>query len=1335
MIPASAGCMRSVWLDQLEPTADSSKELLRGQTALSWLSIGADVGGMVGAVVGVLSLLVSLSALHTKGGRPSVNQSLDHPSRDMAGIAAVLFGIVAVAAWAVDLAGLRDTWLLVTAAGSACCALAIFTVSRIWRPISLPEPLRRILDEQIDEAEQPGYRFGSFFVTGLSKIYVTMRLQPAAPTIGTGRTAPRPFNLTEMMAVYRHGVVTAEPGAGKSTLLAHAARESASWWLDSRRKQLRRRSPFRNAIALRVPAAALVGHDFAGALAMTWSWAAEGVNRELFTRPIAPRITWLILVDGLDEILDPDERSSVLHKLNAQMSRSMSNYRVLVTSRPLPLGEVEELRGLDVGSFRLSPFSPADLERFTLIWFTARAKEGQEYSEATEARRFRANVQDAGLSALIHVPLLATMAVLVYERDRDAPLPTSRAELYHEFVSLLREGRVSGTTFTRLSRGRLPEEQDSETRIAGWLESRDSDLIAHLAAAHVDEPRRRLLSIATEWITRHAPESFGINVTTESSWIGILRSVLIATSLVIANGNEIEFIHPSIAEYIAAGSRTFNLARWRIEVRNEVTRSLALFTLARSDHSIEGIINDLLDGPEPDPISAGYIRLEGMISDIQQRRRVDDALVSELQGEERWRSLELLTQLASDPEVGPRLVGIARDVAEAPWLRVLAAHALADRDPVEGITLLRDTAAHHTLNRTEAARWATERLISMGVDLAYYIATNLGSATAGLDTYPPPALRHMALDSKSAWRLQAALQLGTNDDTGLAVLKDFATSSQYRWERLYATEALARASDPTGTAVLHELHWESEGLFRFYVALALIKCGETTGLDDIKTVAISLNPETLRGAREHKSPKKHTLHALSDAVQWYLLGRGFRAFEQRDLLAEQMYYSKDPQAECVQAISEMAKLNQPAGLAVVRELAERHEVEVEIRTVACVALARKAEVSDMSLLRRLATDEREPDELRCRLAVILAEKGDEAGVEVLRSLLVTSRAEAATPKSASVRGYPWNSLELAFRRSLEEKFRPARIKLLAATELLARGDAAGLHATRAIARDDKLPEYLRTDAAAAWADYAERSELPTLHRYITDPAVPARARCLSAMILDQRGDPAGPEMILELMLDEGLGTELRLELASIVLSRDEQPALATLHEICCHDETSLERRQSAVTSIGQHGTAAKWPVLQDLAANEEIDARIRLQANYWLMEHDSSAAWDNIHGLASHLHGDEELQYVIAQLLANRGDHMGLEMLRSLAESSAFDVAVDAGRDLSAYGHHEALNAIRAHVRARQIDMGERARYAWMLASKGEQIGLDVLQEMAARGESPGIARIKALLSRYTSLG
>ena len=313
---------------------------------------------------------------------------------------------------------------------------------------------------------------------------------------------------------------------------------------------------------------------------------------------------------------------------------------------------------------------------------------------------------------------------------------------------------------------------------------------------------------------------------------------------------------------------------------------------------------------------------------------------------------------------------------------------------------------------------------------------------------------------------------------------------------------------------------------------------------------------------------------------------------------------------------------------------------------------------------------------------------------------------------------------------MESLYQPARIQLLAATELLERGDVTGLDAVRTLARNSKILPSIRNDAAAAWAEHTERSELPALHRYISDSDIPAHARCLSAVILDRRGDPAGPSMIRELMLDERLESRLRLELASIMLSRDEQSALMILYEICRREKTPLEEKREAINTIGEHGTPAKWSILRDLATNRKIEATTRLQANYWLMEYDNSDAWTNLRELASNVQVDGQVRYKIGQLLARHGEKLGIDTMRNLTESASFEVAIDAARDLTTYGHYQSLDAIRARARAKQIDMSERAGYAWMLAVKGDQVGLDVLHQMRTRGEFVIIERIRKMLNR-----
>ena len=134
--------------------------------------------------------------------------------------------------------------------------------------------------------------------------------------------------------------VVGGPGTGKSSLLRHLTETAAGHWLDGIGG---------SGVPILIPADALAAdRPLAEAL-------AEGVTRalgarlsdrrlaDMFDDEPLPGIPWMVLVDGLDEILDPVRRSRVLETVVFWRSQP-SPYRFLVTSRPLPQGQLDTLR-------------------------------------------------------------------------------------------------------------------------------------------------------------------------------------------------------------------------------------------------------------------------------------------------------------------------------------------------------------------------------------------------------------------------------------------------------------------------------------------------------------------------------------------------------------------------------------------------------------------------------------------------------------------------------------------------------------------------------------------------------------------------------------------------------------------------------------------------------------------------------------------------------------------------------------------------------------------------------------------------------------------------------
>jgi hypothetical protein len=330
-----------------------------------------------------------------------------------------------------------------------------------------------------------------------------------------------------------------------------------------------------------------------------------------------PGVDWLVFIDGLDELVDSVQRSKVLYSLSAYLGNPNSHMRIVVASRALPVGELAELRQNNVCELLLCPFGQDDVRDFARKWFISRSdtlRDGQQIED--EVDKFMTSVRTSGLTAMVRLPLLATIAVLVYEHKHGATLPRSRTALYTEFATLLLSARKieSGKSDHGLASGPLAR---AALTFSAWLPSSIDELLLTLATAQVFDSACSLMKVACGWVRENALKGIASDAG-ESVWTGALLNNLIATSLFIVRDSEVEFLHQSVAEYIAAGQRaqSFDMKNWHIQISNPATRSLALFVLARSDCSPDAAVEMLLEYQTDDPISAGYVLTDGAALDV-----------------------------------------------------------------------------------------------------------------------------------------------------------------------------------------------------------------------------------------------------------------------------------------------------------------------------------------------------------------------------------------------------------------------------------------------------------------------------------------------------------------------------------------------------------------------------------------------------------------------------------------------------------------------------------------------------------------------------------------------
>ena len=278
----------------------------------------------------------------------------------------------------------------------------------------------------------------------LRDVYVTLQM-------GSLKEAEAALDqsLTIEQTLSRHPrlVILGEPGAGKSTLLDYLTLVFSGNIQAPRLTQLGDLLPIylllRNCVSDERPLTDLMAHpDF---LPLDLLPPDNFFERQL------EKGRCLVLLDGLDEVIDSKERDRAADKIN-QLARSYPQNRYIVTCRAA--GWREGLLTGDFVTLYVRSFNDADIKRFALGWYRAvlrqkaRARinlsdqgKRRELDKARsrakrEARALTAALyRNAGLYRLARNPLILSLIALVhYRRTR---LPQGRAELYQQCLQIL----------------------------------------------------------------------------------------------------------------------------------------------------------------------------------------------------------------------------------------------------------------------------------------------------------------------------------------------------------------------------------------------------------------------------------------------------------------------------------------------------------------------------------------------------------------------------------------------------------------------------------------------------------------------------------------------------------------------------------------------------------------------------------------------------------------------------------------------------------------------------------------------------------------------------------
>ncbi|MEU1983184.1 hypothetical protein [Nocardia sp. NPDC019395] len=496
-------------------------------------------------------------------------------------------------------------------------------------------------------------------------------------------------------------MLTAGPGGGKTSLLRTIQARSAAQWLAGIETQ---------PLALTVNAAALTPHrPLAAALA---SAANESLSRlglertldeEFFRTAPRPGTTWLVLVDGMDEITDPELRREVIEWIVQCVDRQPAVHSFVVAGRPISDTE-RKLLGA-VPEYRLEQFSTDDLHSAVHGWFRQLGLPRPNTSTDT----FIAALSSVGMSKPARTPLMTSLLCQVYSMNPDGVLPDSRNALYSRFADLLHERMHSrGPSGFRTQSEHLTQRfGPAVAEHAESLLSELLDLIGQMAAANESRPVDPLIYIRParpEYLPDHSIEAWNTLISrspagerppgiTRKVWTDFVVSALARCGLLVREGDRLEFAHKTVQEYCAA--------RWAMRTPQAYEREL--------DRSLQRWIHNRGLNPWGAPLeTASYISFlieadRSVLRDIAHRKLYDSVTRANLHC---CLLVAMINHFGSlEPESWQPVIDQAIrsttaviEVEEDPATRVWAATILAELDEAPGLSALESLAKEPTLD-------------------------------------------------------------------------------------------------------------------------------------------------------------------------------------------------------------------------------------------------------------------------------------------------------------------------------------------------------------------------------------------------------------------------------------------------------------------------------------------------------------------------------------------------------------------------------------------------------------------------------------------------------------
>ncbi|WP_344626594.1 hypothetical protein, partial [Kitasatospora arboriphila] len=740
-------------------------------------------------------------------------------------------------------------------------------------------------------------------------------------------------------------VIISGPGGGKSSLLRTRLGDGVKRWQNGHHEEL---------LPVLVHAAELAEHTLTDALMVA---ASDGLPaplpQALFRFPPRPGGRWLVLLDGLDEVPDPAHRKNILHKVAVATTGEHAHlYRFVIATRPLPDKELDAL-GEGVRRYDLEPFAHGELETVARAWFRAFPLP----DPAGTAQRFAQELHRGRLADLARVPLMAAMLCQLHAATIDQgmsgpPLPSSRGQIYRDFIALLRKSQPIAHTARYPGLERHPEAHAGAETVLASLQ----DLIARLAAQ-----RQTGNDLPALTIIQAQPEAACPEDVREEDWRTFLEASLRRSGLLTARGGDLVFLHQTLQEHLAA----------RHLMRDPRTRRKTLRDVFHQPRRYgPGLPEEALPlvrvwgwrywaPPAADASYVGFLldaaHREGLTAGNRYLHRLTRAGFPGLQAIVTLHELRTTISEAIIRTAGNHLASVALDTSLQSTHRGWAVEMLVELGDGRGAGVLHDSARDTTLDDGHRV-WAAGMLARLGDDRGADLLQELA--------------RDTTLDG--IFRVSAVVRLvGLGDDRGADLLQDLARDTTLGdVPRAEAGRILVELGDDRGADLLQDLARDTTlGDFtRVDMAVRLIELGDDRGSDLLQDLALGTTLDD-----------DHRVWAVVRLVE---LGDDRGA----DLLHDLARDTTLDGIRRVEAGRRLAKLGDDRGADLLHDLARDTTLDGIRRVEAGRRLAKLGDDRGADLLHDLARDTTLDGIRRMWAAELLVEFGDDRGADLLQDL-------------------------------------------------------------------------------------------------------------------------------------------------------------------------------------------------------------------------------------------------------------------------------------------------------------------------------------------------------------